>query len=70
MTAKFKREFPQSLMQRFPRTSSVVSPRRVDPDNVQVAEVDALFIVPAAAGAAFGPDAVWRCSLSRQLCPL
>lgn len=32
------------------------SPGRVDPDDVQVAEVDALLVVPVAAGAAFGPD--------------
>lgn len=28
----------------------------VDPDDVQMAEVDALFIIPAVTGAAFGPD--------------
>lgn len=44
--------------------------RRVDPDNIQVAEVDAFFIIPAVTGAAFGPDAVLVWSLSWQLCPL
>lgn len=48
--------------------SSAVSPRRVDPDNIQVAEVDAFFIIPVVTGAAFGPHAVWMWSLSRQLC--
>lgn len=31
-------------------------PWGVDPDDVQMAEVDALFIVPAVTGAALGPD--------------
>lgn len=35
---------------------SAVSPWRVDPDNIQVAEVDAFFIIPIVTGAAFGPD--------------
>ena len=34
------------------------SPWRVNPDNIQVTEVDAFFIIPAVAGAAFGPDTV------------
>lgn len=45
---------------------SVDSPRRVDPDDVQVAEVDALLVVPVAAGAAFGSD-VARALLRRRL---
>ena len=46
---------------------SVTSPWRVDPDNVQVAEVDALFVVPAATGAAFGPDVARMRRLNWQL---
>lgn len=42
----------------------------VDPDNIQVAEVDAFFIIPAVAGAAFGPDSVFVSSLSWQLFPV
>lgn len=49
---------------------SAASPWRVDPDNIQVAEVDAFFIIPAVTGAAFGPGAVRMWSLSWQLCPL
>lgn len=39
----------------------------VDPDNIQVAEVDAFFVQPAVTGAAFGPDTVWMWSLSREV---
>lgn len=49
-------------------TPSGVSPRRIDPDNIQMAEVDAFLILPVVAGAAFGPDAVRTCSLSLPLC--
>lgn len=48
-------------------TPSEVSPWRIDPDNIQMAEVDAFLIIPVVAGAAFGPDAVWTCSLSLRL---
>lgn len=43
------------------------SPGRVDPDDVQVAEVDALFVLPAAARAAFGPDVASVLSRRRRL---
>lgn len=49
-------------------TISEASPWCIDPDNIQMAEVDAFFIVPVAAGAAFGPDVVWTCSRSLRLC--
>lgn len=39
----------------------------VDPDNIQVAEVNAFLIIPAVAGAAFGPDSVWTLSLDGLL---
>lgn len=40
---------------------------RIDPDNIQVAEVNALLIVPAVTGAALGPDAVWLWTLGSRL---
>lgn len=46
---------------------SAVSPWRIDPDDIQVAEVDTFFIIPAVAGAALGPDMVWMRTLSRRL---
>lgn len=49
-------------------TSSL--PWRVDPNNIKVTEVDALFIFPVVTGATFGPHMVWMWSLSWQLCPL
>lgn len=43
------------------------SPGGVDPDDVQVAEVDALLVLPVAAGAAFGPAVASGLSLGRLL---
>lgn len=42
------------------------SPGGVDPDDVQVAEVDALLVLPVAAGAAFGPAVASGPSLGRR----
>lgn len=40
------------------RIRCIAVPGRVDPDDIQVAEVDALHVEPVVAGAAFSPDPV------------
>lgn len=42
-------------------TPSEVSPWRINPDNIQMAKVNAFFIIPVVAGAALDPDVVWAC---------
>lgn len=41
-------------------------PRRVDPDDIQVTEVDALLIQPAVAGAPLGPQVCGRAEVGLQ----